>query len=610
MMMSRVLMSSAVLALAAASHANTAQAFWGQAAAPAVDKQATVGTAMVASESCPNVGLSARDTALYAVHSQGDATQQSNLQTADQARYQCATTIPGPTAEEPAAILHYGFDAEKQQLHLAIEADLGENGWMSLAFPTTGRGMAPADAVIAYRPSATEDYKVGTFAVNGLARFFIQPDEQALLSSGLEMGTRPNGRTLLYFTRNLANGGRVSIDPESTVAINYAYGTGPEINYHGPRARGLVRVPINRVVVKPMATALNELGVEAPVEAKTAISEEPLEPLDAEMPLDDAEMPLDADMPLDAEMDAMLEASGVDAAEMDAVAEEAVAEEAAAVAESEPESEPEAQPEVQITWEEEESAPGIPLAEDALAELDAAVKIEEEMMDPMNDELVKEEAMSILSTIDEMSSQEKNSCPDTMARLEKLENDFDMLKKNNIKARQEARERVATQQEVNSRIVHEIAVLRDLLDVDEDSHLVQAVSTATRMAQGGEPVVRAMSGPSQYDANKPSIHVTLGGDAPKKLRPQDAHMKKLHPDGRRRQLLSSDDDVPDCCIEMEARIDDLEARLQGMKNARVRDIRVKEDSEQRQNEINSAIVGELHHLRRAVQDIMAEHKEP
>merc|ERR1712087_950596 len=113
------------------------------------------------------------------------------------------------------------------------------------------------------------------------------------------------------------------------------------------------------------------------------------------MPLDDAEMPLDA------EMDAMLEASGVDAAEMDAVAEEAVAEEAAAVAESEPEAEPEAQPEVQITWEEEESAPGIPLAEDALAELDAAVKIEEEMMDPMNDELVKEEAMSILSTIDE-----------------------------------------------------------------------------------------------------------------------------------------------------------------------------------------------------------------
>ena len=85
-------------------------------------------------------------------------------------------------------------------------------------------------------------------------------------------------------------------------------------------------------------------------------------------------------------------------------------------------------------------------------------------------------------------------------------------------------------------------------------------------------------------------------------------MKKLHPDGRRRQLLSNDD-VPDCCIEMEARIDDLEARLQGMKNARIRDIRVNEDSEQRQNEINSAIVGELHHLRRAVQDIMAEHKE-
>ena len=145
MMMSRVLMSSAVLALAAASHANTAQAFWGQAAAPAVDKQATVGTAMVASESCPNVGLSARDTALYAVHSQGDATQQSNLQTPDLARYQCATTVPGATAEEPSAIIHYGFDKESQQLSLAIEADLGENGWMSLAFPTTGRGMAPAD---------------------------------------------------------------------------------------------------------------------------------------------------------------------------------------------------------------------------------------------------------------------------------------------------------------------------------------------------------------------------------------------------------------------------------------------------------------------------------
>ena len=298
---------------------------------------------------------------------------------------------------------------------------------------------------------------MGTFAVNGLARFFIQPDEQTLLSSGLEIGTRPNGRSLLYFTRNLANGGRVAIDPESTVTINYAYGTGPDINYHGPRARGSVRVPINRVVVKPMAVALNELGVEAPVEAKTAVSEEPIEPLDAETSLD-AEM--------DAEMDAMLEASGVDAGEMDdavaeeAVAEEAMAEEAAAVAESEPEAQPEAQPEVQISWE-EEPAPGIPLvedalaeldtAEDALAELDAAVKIEE----TINDQAVKDEAMNILSTIDEMSSQ--NSCPDTMARLEKLENDFDMLKRSNIRSRQEGRERVATQQEVNSRIVHEIA---------------------------------------------------------------------------------------------------------------------------------------------------------
>ena len=144
MMMSRVLMSSAVLALAAASHANTAQAFWGQAAAPGVDKQATL-VSEVADESCPNVGLSARDMALYAVHSQGDATQQSNLQTPDLARYQCATTVPGATAEEPSAIIHYGFDKESQQLSLAIEADLGENGWMSLAFPTTGRGMAPAD---------------------------------------------------------------------------------------------------------------------------------------------------------------------------------------------------------------------------------------------------------------------------------------------------------------------------------------------------------------------------------------------------------------------------------------------------------------------------------
>merc|ERR1719453_2344049 len=545
---------AALLLLLAAA---PAEAFFGR-----FGKQRTVGNADVADESCPHVGVSALDTALYAAHSQGDYTKQSNLQV-DDTKFQCMTNIPGASAEETLATLHYGFDDNQQVLHLAIEADVGENGWLSLAFPTL-RGMAPADAVVAYAPTAGEEHKVETMAINGLARFLMAPDDQQLLSSGFKK--QPDGRSLLWFSRNLANGGRVVIDPDSTLTINYAFGTGADIAYHGPRGRGSVRVPIRRVVVKALDEQLELLGV---TEAKAAEPESDSEP--------------------------------------------------AAMAEAEPAAMAEAEPAAMAEAEAEPTAGGVADELEAAAALEAEVQPTDEVSSEVASILEAVDAIALAPATEEVTEEVEieytGLCPSVESRIRTNEDAADAMKNAAITRRQQMRSERASQSEINSRIVHEIALLRDLLDIGEDPSFVSAVSTATRVAaeqsqpefddyyEYDEPLVTAMSGPSAWA--KPALGATMSRDAPKGFDQNllldqqlnalaGSYAKKLRPEsapGTRRRMLQDEA----CCPSLLPRLDAIEMRLESMRKLRSRDNADDDDTDTNQADINRRIVAELGH---------------
>lgn len=275
-----------------------------------------------------------------------------------------------------------------------------------------------------------------------------------------------------------------------------------------------------------------------------------------------------------------------------------------------------------------------PTAGGVADELEAAAALEAEVQ-PTDE--VSSEVASILEAVDaialapateevteEVEIEYTGLCPSVESRIRTNEDAADAMKNAAITRRQQMRSERASQSEINSRIVHEIALLRDLLDIGEDPSFVSAVSTATRVAaeqsqpefddyyEYDEPLVTAMSGPSAWA--KPALGATMSRDAPKGFDQNllldqqlnalaGSYAKKLRPEsapGTRRRMLQDEA----CCPSLLPRLDAIEMRLESMRKLRSRDNAADDDTDTNQADINRRIVAELGHLREAVQGVM------